>query len=83
MSRRAHLSNDNDRHEAGRPTYATKAKVEHAIRMARLAEIDSIGCIELGPDGTIRIWKETEGRAPAPATVEDEIAAWRSKRGKS
>lgn len=62
-----------------RPRYATKAKVEHAISMARLAGIKVIGSIEFGPDGAIRICAASNGAAPA---VEDEIAQWRAKRGK-
>jgi hypothetical protein len=62
--------------------YATKAKFEHALRMAELAGITVVGSIELGPDGTIRIERAapTDG---APPSVEDEIAKWRErKRGK-
>lgn len=63
-----------------RKDYATKAKFEHALRMARLAGIDTVGSIELGPDGTIRIAAPAATSEPA---VEDEIAQWRErKRGK-
>ncbi|GAA3794812.1 hypothetical protein GCM10022600_15270 [Qipengyuania pelagi] len=60
--------------------YPTKAQVEHAIRMAKLAGIDRIGSIELGPDGTIRL--AAPGEAPAPASIEDEIARWREGKGR-
>ncbi len=61
--------------------YATKAKVAHAVAMARLAGIEKIGAIELGADGTIRLL--SEGKSPAAAEpVEDEIARWRKLRGK-
>lgn len=63
-------------------SYPTKAKVEHAIRMARLAGIENIGTIELGPDGSIRISREAAAPATPVPTVEDEIAQWRAKRGK-
>lgn len=60
--------------------YATKAKVEHAIRMAKLAGIKEVGSLELAPDGTIRIAAPAATSEPA---VEDEIAQWRArKRGK-
>ncbi len=62
-----------------RKDYATKAKFEHALRMARIAGIDTVGSIELGPDGTIRI--AAPSASPEPA-VEDEIAKWRAKKGK-
>lgn len=63
--------------------YPTKAKVEHAIRMARLAGIQTIGSIELCPDGTIRIAAKSAERAGSqPVAVEDEIAQWRAKKGK-
>jgi hypothetical protein len=65
-----------------RPHYATKAKVEHAIRMARLAGIEKIGAIEFGPDGSIRISAEPRAPVPQAQSVEDEIARWRAKRGK-
>jgi hypothetical protein len=58
--------------------YPTKAKVEHAIRMAKLAGIDTVGSIELGPDGTIRIAAAQNGGM----AVADEIAQWREKRGR-
>ena len=61
--------------------YPTKAKVEHAIRMARLAGIEAIGSIELCPDGTIRI-AAANPSVPTVGTPEDEIARWRAKRGK-
>lgn len=61
--------------------YATKAKVEHALRMAELAGITEVGSIELGPDGTIRIARATPTDG-APLSAEDELAAWRRKRGK-
>ena len=62
--------------------YATKAKFEHALRMAQLAGITEVGSIELGPDGTIRIARVTPANGAA-ASVEDEIATWRArKRGK-
>ena len=61
--------------------YATKAKVEHALRMAELAGITVVGSIELGPDGTIRVERAAPAGA-APQSVEDEIAKWRAKRGK-
>ena len=48
-----------------RKDYATKAKFEHALRMARLAGIEAIGSIELGPDGTIRI--AAPAASPEPA----------------
>lgn len=67
---------------AAKPSYATKAKVEHAIRMARLAGIDKIGSIDLGPDGTIRLTAETKAPAPQAQTVDDEIAQWRARKGK-
>lgn len=35
--------------------YATQAKVDHAVKMAKRAGIDEIGAIEFGPDGGIRI----------------------------
>ena len=63
-----------------RKDYATKAKFEHALRLARLAGIEAVGSIELGADGTIRI------AAPAVSTaepaIEDDIARWRARRGK-
>lgn len=63
--------------------YPTKAKVEHAIRMARLAGIETIGSLELCPDGTIRVAAAAPGASNSGATaVEDEIAQWRAKRGK-
>lgn len=60
--------------------YATKAKFEHALRMAQLANITEIGAIELAPDGTIRI--ERIKPLASNDSVEDDIAAWRAKRGK-
>lgn len=68
--------------EHRRLTYATKAKVEHAVRMAEIAGIREIGGIELGPDGTIRITAKA-AVAAAPSTPEDEVAEWRRKRGRS
>lgn len=61
--------------------YATKAKVEHALRMAELAGIIEVGSIVLAPDGSIRIERASSAGA-APPSVEDEISAWRRKRGK-
>lgn len=59
--------------------YATKAKVEFAIEMAKLGGIEKIGSMEFKPDGTIRICAP----GPEPVTaVDDEIARWRAKRGK-
>ncbi len=64
---------------AARKDYATKAKFEHALRLARIAGIEMVGSIELGSDGTIRIMAPA---APTDPAVDDEIARWRSKRGK-
>lgn len=57
-------------------SYPTKAKVEHAIRMAKLAGIKNIGSIDLCPDGTIRIAAANQAEAP----IEDEISRWREKK---
>jgi hypothetical protein len=64
-----------------RLTYATKAKMEHAVRMAEIAGISEIGGFELAPDGTIRIFAKAHAAA-APSTPEDEVAEWRAKRGR-
>jgi len=61
--------------------YTTKAKFEHALRMAELADIKEIGAIELAPDGTIRI-ERVKPVLISGSNVEDDIAGWRSKRGK-
>ncbi len=66
--------------EHRRLTYATKAKVEHAVRMAEIAGISEIGAIEFGPDGTIRIVKAAQ--PAAPLSPEDEVAKWRAQRGR-
>lgn len=60
--------------------YATKAKVDHAIRMARLAGIERIGTIELAPDGTIRLSSEGPRSAIPALSVEDEVQAWRESK---
>jgi hypothetical protein len=67
---------------AARKDYATKAKFEHALRLARIAGIEMVGSIELGADGTIRIMAPAAPAAPTDPAVDDEIARWRSKRGK-
>lgn len=67
---------------ARKKDYATKAKVEHAVRMAEIAGITEIGSIELRPDGTIRVERTVKAPKSAPPSVEDEIAQWRAKRGK-
>lgn len=59
-----------------RAHYATKAKFQHALDCARLAGIETVGSIELGPDGTIRI---TAPAATPEPEVGDEIAQWRRK----
>lgn len=66
---------------ARRLSYATKAKVEHAIRMAELAGIKQIGSLELAPDGTIRVTAES-AVVRAPVSAENEIAEWRERKGK-
>lgn len=67
--------------EHRRLTYATKAKVEHARRMAELVGINEVGAIELGPDGTIRITAKASAQA-TPLSPDDEVAQWRAKRGR-
>jgi len=49
--------------------------------MAELADIKEIGAIELAPDGTIRI-ERVKPVLISGSNVEDDIAGWRSKRGK-
>lgn len=47
---------------SAKASYPTKAKVEFAIRMARMAGIEEVGGLEIGPDGTIRVLaKNTPG----------------------
>lgn len=63
-------------------TYATKAKVEFAVKMAReVAGIDKIGGLEIAADGTVRVFRAQDVRG-APQSVEDEIAAWREQRNR-
>lgn len=66
--------------QPARKDYASKAKFEHALRMARLAGIEKVGSIELGPDGTIRIAAPTA--SSTETAVEDEIAKWRERKGR-
>lgn len=63
-----------------KPRYATKAKVDHLVRVWQLAEIGEIGSIEFRPDGTIHIFAAT---ASSSDSIDDEIAKWRARRGKS
>lgn len=60
-------------------SYATKAKVEFAVRMARdVAGIDKIGGLTFGSDGSVTVLRaEEKTRGPS---VEDEIAEWKSRR---
>lgn len=65
----------------GKAKYATKAKVEFAISMAKLAGIGEIGSMTFSPDGTVRIDAGTDARRETQS-VDDEIARWRAKKGR-
>lgn len=68
--------------DTGKKSYATKAKVEFAVRMARdVAGIDKIGGLEFAPDGTIRVFRAQDVRGQTQS-VDDEIAEWRANRRK-
>jgi hypothetical protein len=59
--------------------YATKAKFDHALHMARLAGIEEVGSVKLSPDGAIQIDRPIKP-VSGEASVKDEIEEWRKKR---
>lgn len=64
--------------ETSKLRYPTKAKVQFAVAMAREAGITDIGSIQIGGDGSIRVFAKGDNID----SVESEIERWKAARGR-